>query len=438
MTVLGPHAEGGLEIPRFPRTVLIVHNRYQQRGGEDTVVEAEADLLRRNGHEVRTLIVSNDQIDPAAGIARKVRLGARTVWSERSKRLMTGSIRRHRPDLVHVHNTFPLLSPSIYSACREAGVPVVQTLHNFRLICPVATLFRDHHPCEECVGKTVPWPGVVHACYRDSAAATAPVAAMLAYNNLRRTWHKDVDLFLVLSNFGRDLFIRGGLPANRLLVQSNFAPDPPGTADEGGEGFVFVGRLSEEKGLRTLLDAWLGLGGDGRLTVAGDGPLRPVLEEAIRMGESISALGRISREAASQLMRRSAAVIVPSICYEGHPLAILEAFSEGRPVIASRLGSMAELIDDGRTGLLFTPGDPDSLRRTVRTAMDDPGRLREMGRAARAEYDQRFTEAVRYRQLLVAYRMARRRAGRRRLQRAGASPWGLRPLNALRSRSVSS
>jgi hypothetical protein len=193
---------------------LLVHNRYQQPGGEDAVFEAEAALLQRHGHDVEQWVEDNREI-PTTPTAR---LAAHTVWSSPAVRRLEAILHRTRPEVVHFHNTFPLISPAAYVTCRRQGVPVVQTLHNYRLICPNAMLFRDGHPCEECVGRVVPWPGVVHACYRGSRAQTAVAAAMLATHRVRGTWTRDVDVYVALTQFARGKFLRGGLPETRIVV----------------------------------------------------------------------------------------------------------------------------------------------------------------------------------------------------------------------------
>src|SRR3972149_8945895 len=269
--------------------LLCVHNWYRQPGGEDAVFNAEAALLRSRGHGVLEYTEHNSEVERLTAPAA----AARTFWSANSCRRVRRLLSDGRPDVAHIHNTFPLISPSVYHACRKAGVPVVQTLHNFRLICPAATLFRGGLPCEDCVGRTVPWPGVLHRCYHGSRTQTVALAGMLAFHRLIGTWAEQVDVHIALTDFARRKFIEGGLPAERIVVKPNFVHPDPGMKDGEGEYAVFVGRLSEEKGVRTLLRAWRSLG-DVPLRIAGDGPLtgearRFVNSERLR---AVDVLGR--------------------------------------------------------------------------------------------------------------------------------------------------
>ncbi|HEY6057312.1 MAG TPA: glycosyltransferase, partial [Candidatus Limnocylindrales bacterium] len=261
--------------PAVPSTILAVHNRYKQHGGEDVVFDAETALLEAHGHRVERFVVDNEQIDERPGFGEALGLAARTVWSVRAARVLRNRVRRLRPDLVHVHNFFPLLSPSIYSACRSEGAAVVQTLHNYRLVCPVATLYRDGHPCEDCLGRAFAWPGIIHACYRESASASAAVATMLAFHRARRTWSRDVDLYVAVSAFLRSKLVEGLLEPDRVVVKPNFVR---GTAEPGSNPdgpFLYVGRLSPDKGIETLLEAWAHVPSHVNLRIVGDGPLGP-------------------------------------------------------------------------------------------------------------------------------------------------------------------
>jgi glycosyltransferase involved in cell wall biosynthesis len=393
-----PASEGALAI-------LGIHERYKQSGGEDAVFDQEMTLLRERGHAVNTYVVENEaHIPDRLGGLERVRLATGAVWSSRSHRTIARLVQRHRPDIVHVHNTFPLLSPSIYSACGRQGVPVVQTLHNYRLICPKATLFRDGHACQDCVGRTVPAPGVVHACYRDSRPQTAVVAGMLAFNSVRGTWRRDVDAYIVLTRFARDLFTHGGLPADRLHVKPNFIAPDPGSSGGVGDGFVFVGRMAVEKGPLIAIAAWADAPEEARLTLVGGGPLLDEVRTAAEARPHVDVIGGADRAEVLDRMKASRAVIVPSIWYEGHPLTILEAFACGRPVIASRMGAMAELVRDGTTGLTFEPGDAAGLAEAVRWATEHPEEMQRMGQAARTEFERSFTADRNYEQLVGLYR----------------------------------
>jgi glycosyltransferase involved in cell wall biosynthesis len=391
-------------------SILLVHERYRQRAGEDAVFDAELALLRRMGHDVDTLVVDNDAIADDPSLAQRARLALETVWSLRGARLVAKRVDARPVDIVHVHNTFPLLSPSIYGAARRLGAAVVQTLHNYRTICPAATLFRDGQPCEDCVGRAVPWPSVVHACFRDSRVMTLPVAAMVAGLGLRSTWD-DVDAFIALTDFAAAKLAEGGLPAERLHVKPNFISPDPGDRLGPGEGFLFAGRLSPEKGIGTIIDAAPLLEPGVVVRVAGDGPETDRLLAAAATCPSLQPRGRLTRERVAEELRATRALVFPSLWYEGLPMTILEAFASGVPVIAARRGAAATLVTDGVTGLTFAPGDAAELASRLAWAHAHPDEMAGFGRAARAVYLERYTEEATYDRLAEIYRiaMARRR-----------------------------
>ena len=307
--------------------ILLVHNRYQQAGGEDAAFEGERSLLASHGHAVRSFTVSNETV--GGGLRGKIKTAGQAVYSISARRSLHHEIERIDPDIVHVHNFFPLLSPSVYDACW--AVPVVQTLHNYRLLCPNALFFRDGHACEDCLGKLVPWPGVAHACYRDSRAATVPVAAMLTAHRIRRTWTQKVAAFIALTGFARDKFVEGGLPVGRIAVKPNFVYPDPGVGEKRGRYVLFVGRLSQEKGVETMLAAHERLAGGVRLKIVGDGPLAPMVAKAAERRKELEWLGRQPRERVLPLMKEAQALILPSVCYEGFPMVIAEAYALAYP-----------------------------------------------------------------------------------------------------------
>ena len=354
--------------------ILVVHNRYLIRGGEEESVAAEQQLLSRNGHEVDLYEEDNQRVRELG----RLRTALRTVWSPESYRLLRQRLRHRRYDLVHVHNFFPLISPSIYYAARAEGVPVVQSLRNYRLICPNAELFRSGRVCEDCVGRRVPWPGVAHACYRDSRPATAAVATMIAVHNHLQTWRRMVDLYIAVTRFARDKLIEGGLPAERIVVKPNFVARAPALGTGAGGYALFVGRLSAEKGLSTVLDTWQRLRPAIPLKIVGDGPLAEAVETAAKRGPGVECLGRRPLQEVYELMRHARFMVLPSEWYEPFGRVVVEAFSCGTPVIASNTGGMAELIDDRRTGRLFRTGDADDLARAVGWALDHPEELARM------------------------------------------------------------
>jgi glycosyltransferase involved in cell wall biosynthesis len=385
--------------------VLLVHNYYQQRGGEDIVFEQERDLLRRAGDEVVEYCRTNEEVDNSSLLAGIQAVPA-TIWARQGATL-SRQLMREKPDIVHVHNTFFRISPSIYWACAQAGVPVVQTLHNYRLLCPVGNFLRDAQPCSACLAHGL-WEGVRHGCYRDSRAATAVVALMLTVHRWSKTWTDRIDRYIALSNFSRGKFLEGGLPAEKVLVKPNFVYPDPGVATGNGEYAVFVGRLSSEKGLPILLAAWKLLNNYVPLLIVGDGPLRSELErqaETDRLA-AVKFCHRVERQQVFAMIKRARFLLLPSQCYENFPGAIAEAFACGVPVLASALGAMQELVDDGINGLLFQPTHPADLSEKVAWAWSHPNAMQEMGRAGRVKYETQYTADRNYVRLKSIYREA--------------------------------
>jgi glycosyltransferase involved in cell wall biosynthesis len=383
--------------------ILLVHNTYQQAGGEDVVFEQERRLLEDHGNLVVTYTRSNHELE-AFRLLQRLSIAQRMISSGDSKREIAAVLRIEKPDLVHVHNTFLMISPSVYEACREARVPVLQTLHNYRLCCPAASLFRDGHICNEC-GERGLWRGIRHGCYRDSHAMTAAVALMLQVHRMRRTWDDSVTAFLALTNFARQKYVEAGLPAEKIHVKPNFVAPDPGERDTPGSYALFAGRLSPEKGVASLVAAWECLRSPIPLLVVGDGPLRAKLEtECANRGlRQVTFKGQLSLNETRQVIKHAAFLIVPSIWYETFSLNIAEAFACGTPVICSNLGAMRENVADHRTGLHFAPGDVADMAEKVEWAWDHPRELAAMGREARRVYEIRYTPQENYSQLMRIY-----------------------------------
>ncbi len=378
--------------------VLQAHNYYTQLGGEDVIVAKEQSLLAGRGHETRLLSVSNHSV---VGRWAKARAAWRAPYSREGRAAMEAEIADFEPDLVHVHNFFPLLTPAIYDACRAAGVPVVQSLHNYRTICAGGLLMRDGKPCEDCIGGS-PYQAVLHGCYRDSRLASLAVARLVARHQRLRTWHTKVDRFIAsTSEFAKGRFIAAGLPEEKIVVKPNFIEDKK-IDGVPREGALFVGRLSMEKGLHTLLRAWKGI--EVSLRIVGDGPLLASMRDTAMANVDI--LGRVEPDAVAAEMARAAFLVFPSEWYEGFPVTLVEAFCQGLPVIASRLGAMVEIIEDGHTGLHFTPGDAADLAAKVRWAESHPEEMRRMGANARRDYEEKFTPEANYPQLMAIYEQA--------------------------------
>jgi len=384
--------------------VLVVHNRYQQRGGEDIVVEREVALLRRYGHEVELWTEDNARVETIP----RVRLAAGTIWSRTAHGEIGRRVVAGRVEVVHFHNTLPLISPSGYYGARGAGAAVVQTLHNYRLVCAAGTLLRDGRPCEDCVGRS-PWPAVRHRCYRGSTAASATVAAMLVAHRAARTWARAVDAYIALTEFVRDRVLAGGVPRDRVVVKPNFVEAAPRQAVPArGAHVLFVGRLSPEKGVATLIDAWRVLGaGAPRLLVVGDGPDAAELSARSAGIAGVALLGAQPRARVAELMTDAAVLVVPSTWYEAFPLVIVEAFAAGLPVVVSGIGSLATIVSDGVNGLHTPAGDATALAAVVRGLMADPERRRQLGQGAHATWKARYTPERNHDQLVEVYAAAR-------------------------------
>jgi glycosyltransferase involved in cell wall biosynthesis len=382
-------------------TIALIHNRYRLAGGEDTAFQAEAGLLESRGHKVVRYTVSNDDIRPHEVLFT----GIGAIWNRREARRLREVLRASKTTVAHFHNTFPRISPSGYSAAHDAGAAVVQTLHNFRLICPGATLFRDGRPCEECVGSVLPGRGVLHGCYRGSRLYTAVPAAVSAVHNLRGTWHRDVDIFVTPSEFASRKLASGGLPAAKIIVKPNFVATDPGAGPGRGGYALFAGRLSPEKGAGTLVRAWPMITGAARLIIAGDGPeASQIRNEAA--GTGIEFVGWQTTEALRGLLQEANMVIVPSQCDEVCPQIVIEAFATGAPVVAAKRGALPELVEHGRTGRLFDAGNPTALAAEIDWMLSHADEVRAMRFAARAEYEAKYSAEENYRRLLAVYARA--------------------------------
>jgi glycosyltransferase involved in cell wall biosynthesis len=329
------------------------------------------------------------------------------LWNAPVHRQLHRLIQRTRPDVAHFENTFPLISPSAYYACHTERVPVVQTLHNFRILCPSAILYRNGRVCEDCIGKKLAWPGIIHRCYRGSRLGSTVVAVMLAVHGAMGTWHQRIDAYIALNSFVRAKFIEAGLEAEKLHVNPNFLGSNPDPGDGTGGYALFAGRLTPEKGIRTLLAAWKELGRDLPLKILGDGPLADQVAETAARQPEIEWLGWRPVEEVLDLAGSAKFVVVPSDWYEGFNRILLEAFARGTPVVGSNLGSMQVIVDHGRTGVLFTAGDPGDLIRQVRWLLSSPEAYARMRLAARKEFETHYTSSVNYERLMRIYDAAR-------------------------------
>lgn len=359
-------------------------------------------LLRNNDCDVVIYEEKNERIRDLGSS----RAAVRSIWSSEAYGKVRKLLSEKRCDIMHVHNFFPLISPSVYFAARAHHVPVVQTLHQYRLICPVGTFYRDNQVCEDCLGKAFPWPGVLHGCYRNSRVASGVVAATMFAHRIARTWTEMVDVYIALTRFGRDNFVKGGLPVERIMVKSNFLLSDPEAGPGGGGYAVFIGRLEEEKGIETVMRAWKQLAGKVPLKVVGDGSLRLRVEEEIRSIPGVTFLGWRPRAEVLDILGKAEFLIFPSKWYEGQSMVMIESFSKGTPTIGSRIGSIEELIEDGRTGLLINPGDPDDLVAKVNWALAHRAELSSMRAQARLEYQTKYTAKLNYQRLMEVYEKA--------------------------------
>jgi glycosyltransferase involved in cell wall biosynthesis len=361
--------------------ILVAHNAYQHRGGEDAVVDAEVALLRSYGHEVEIYQRHNDALNHMSRAAAAVS----AIWSQQSVDEVDSVCDRFHPDVIHVHNTFPLISPSLYWAAAKLEVPVVQTLHNFRLLCPQAIFLRDGKICEDCIGK-LPWRAVTRKCYRESTMQSAVVTSMLATHRAIGTYRDRVARYIALNSFARNKYIEGGFPAARIRIKPNFAASNADPSWGHRHGGLYVGRLSSEKGLDVLIAA-LQISKDAHVDLIGSGPL----EQLVAASFGARYLGFKSLDEIMHRMSAAQYLVLPSICYESSPRTIVEAYSSGLPVIASRLGALIDIVQDGVTGLLFNPGDASDLAAKIAWAESHPEEMTRMGQAARAEYEAKYT-----------------------------------------------
>jgi glycosyltransferase involved in cell wall biosynthesis len=381
--------------------ILLVFNSYQEPGGEDVVFRKEGHLLKQAGHEVSEYRRDNDEIKGYSKL-RRLSLIGQPVWAWDSYRDFGALLRKNRPEIVHVHNTFPLISPSILWVCRREGVPVVHTLHNYRLLCPQANFFRAGKPCQDCIMGSY-WQGVAHGCYRNSALSTTPVALMLTVHREGKTWIRMVDQYIAPSAFARNQFVKAGFPASHITLKPNFVDPDPGARVGTGSYALCIGRVSPEKGVETLLRAWRQLPKTYTLRILGEGPLRARLQAESEGLTNIKFMGWLPHDQAMEVVKGARFLIFPSELYETFGLGIVEAFACGVPAVVSRLGAMQEIVQEGHTGFLFQPGDADDLARTVVSAWNQPEHMLRLGAQARLEYETKYTAAVNYRQLIDIY-----------------------------------
>lgn len=376
--------------------ILVVHNRYVSTSpsGENAVVDEEMAQLQASGREVHSYIRSSDELQ---GVRSRVSLAVSPIYAHRASRDLADLIDARRPDVLHLHNPFPLISPWVVRVAQSRGVPVVQTVHNYRHVCVAGSLFRDGQVCQDCVGKRVGWPAVVHGCYRGSRVQSVPMVAAQTVH--RPTW-RGVDRFLVLTRFMAERLAVLGVDPERLVVRPTATADP-GAPGAGGSGFVYVGRLTEEKGVRLLVEAWQqsGLGRERQLTIVGDGPLAEFCRGAAETTPGLQVVGRLAADEVDAVIASSRALVAPSLWFEGFPRVVVEAFSHGTPVIATRIGSLAEVVDD-LVGWSVEPTASELAASFLSAAAEDGAAKRV---AARQRYLDTYRPEITLGQLLDVY-----------------------------------
>jgi len=384
--------------------ILQCHNLYQLAGGEDSVVNDERALLESRGHEVVQYVLHNDAVDDVS----RLRLAAGTIWSRKSAKALRELVRREKPDIAHFHNTLPLMSPSSYHAVRAEGVAVVQTLHNYRLLCPKATFFRDNQICEDCLHKKVKWPAIKHGCYRDSRSASAAVTAMLTVHGVIGTYRKAIDAYIACSEFTRSKMIEGGYPGDRIHYKPNFIAEDPGVGSGDGGYAMYLGRLSPDKGIEVLVKAWDQLD-EVPLQIVGKGPVGEQVTALADRHDLVTHHTWLTFEELGKILGKASFLVLPTMNYEGFPRVIVEAYGHGVPVVASDIGAMGRVVVDGETGRHVKYGDAEDLARVVRELMNDPEQLQRLRRGARLAYEQSYTADINYATMISIYQKARDR-----------------------------
>jgi glycosyltransferase involved in cell wall biosynthesis len=384
--------------------ILIAHNYYQIPGGEDAVAHAETELLKASGEDTVTYQRHNDELS-GLGVVQKISHFSSLDNSRASYREFRNLLQKTRPSVAHFHNIFYMMTPAVYRACRDEGVAVVQSLHNFRMTCSNGLFFRDGHVCEDCMHKNF-WEGVKHRCLRKSLPMSLVMASALDRLWRRGTWLNDVDVYVAATEFTKSKFVERGIPSERIAVKPHFVYPEPEPRRKQGDYALFLGRLSEEKGIGVLLEAWRSLK-DHHLKVVGTGPLETSLRRtADAEGMNVAFAGLIPPEECVEYIRNARVVVVPSVCYETFGRAVIEAFAVGVPVVASRLGSLAEIVEDGRTGRLTEPGNAAGLSRAIRWFFDNPAESSRMGDEALATFRLKYSAQANYPQLMSIYRQA--------------------------------
>ena len=379
--------------------ILLVHNQYQQLGGEDSIMATETELLKSYGHQVYCYQVNNHQLkEMSPWTLTKV-----TLWNNQVYRELRALIRKVKPQIAHFHNTFPLISPASYYAAQAEGVPVVQTIHNFRLLCANALFFRAGKVCEECLIHNNPLPGIIHSCYRNNRTASTAAALTVKLHSLIGTWSKAIDTFIVYSHFAHKKLVQGGLPPEKIAFKTNFLYPVPEVGEGSGNYALFVGRLAPEKGIAVMLEAWSKVGNQLPLKIVGDGPLAPQVATAAKKLPQVGWLGRKPLNEVYELMKNASCLIIPSEWYETFGRVGIEALATGTPLIVSNIGALTELVEPEGNGVLFNPGDAQDLADKVEILTKNPHKLRQMRQYARQSFEAKYLARDNYQRLMEIY-----------------------------------
>ena len=380
--------------------ILLIHNRYKQKGGEDSVFDAEYELLKKHGNQVEELIFDNNNIQ---SLKDKVSISFKIVFNHYSKKMLKIVIRRFKPDIIHIHNLFYVASPSILYEASKQNIPVVLTLHNYRLICAGALLLRNAKPCELCIKQVFPVHGIIHRCHNNSFVKTTQIALITNIHKILGTWKNRVQKFIVLTEFSKSIFMQSSLKidSTKIEVKPNFVQDcGEGEFKSRKSFFLFIGRLSLEKGIKTLLESFDKTG--IKLEIIGDGPLKSMVERHCLENETSKYWGFQNKTFIVDKLKNCKALIFPSIWYEGMPITILEAFAAGTPVIASNIGNINTMVKDGYNGFHFATGDPEALKRKIKEAMSNKN-LQIYSKNARISYETHYTPKKNYERLMNIY-----------------------------------
>ena len=380
--------------------ILLIHNKYQQKGGENVVFEAECELLKKNGHTVQKVLFDNHIIQSGWD---KFLAGVKSLYNFESAHVLETAIRKFNPDVMHVHNIFPIASPAVFYVADKHNIPIVATLHNYRLICPSATLFHNGKIYEKSIHSIFPLDAIVQAVYRNSRIQTASAVLMTGIHKLLGTWKNKVDRYIVLTEFAKNKFLESclGVPGEKMVVKPNFTADLGLGHYPREDFFLFIGRLTEEKGIRTILEcAKLS---KANIKIIGDGPLREEVQKEATLHTNIQYIGFQDKETIADILKRAKALLFASQWYEGFPMTILEAFASGTPVICSNLGGPGEIVENNISGLHFTPGDAKDLAQKMLTLSLDKTLVSLLGKGARQVFLEKYSEESNYQTLLNLY-----------------------------------